>query len=195
MTYSSSPVGKLAADGIPLVNDKEKLLARGMVNGGEDVHEVGIIAVGHIGKRALQFHNNFLLNVPHEILCQFGASGKRRHVQINDAVFVEVSLERRVLLGLQAGEEFARGARLVIVGTQHLRRHRLAEAAAAGDATVAALRVERRVDQGNQRCLIHILVSNDVSEGVIASINICTHSVLSCAGEQTTPRFALQCYE
>ena len=94
----------------------------------------------------------------------------------------EMCLEWRVLLSLQATKQFARVAWLVIVGTQHLCRHRLAEAAASCHAAVSALRVERRIDQRYQRCLVNILMSDDVAELTIASIDICTHGFKSVAG-------------
>ena len=97
-------------------------------------------------------------------------------------ILVEMCLKRCVLFCLQATKQLARVARLVIVGTQHLCRHRLAEAAASCHAAVAALRVERRIDQRNKRCLVNILVSYDVAELTIAFIDICTHSFKSVEG-------------
>ena len=88
---------------------------------------------------------------------------------------IEIGIERRILLHLQSGKQRAGVARLIVVGTQHLGRHRLAEAAAAGDTAVAVLRIESRIDNRYQRCLIYILVSHNVTELTIASIDISTH--------------------
>ena len=61
-------------------------------------------------------------------------------VEKDDGVFVEVLLEGRVLRNLQVGEEAAGIDGVVVVGAEHLCRHRLAEAAAAGDATATPFR-------------------------------------------------------
>ena len=76
-----------------------------------------------------------------------------RFVEIEYMILVEIGPERRVLFNLQPPEQLARVARLVVVGTQHPGRHRLAEAAAAGDTAVMVLGVERGVDQRYQRDL------------------------------------------
>ena len=45
---------------------------------------------------------------------------------------------------------------MVVVGTEHLGRHRLAEAAASGDAAETPFREKRVVDHGNEPCLIDV---------------------------------------
>ena len=105
-----------------------------------------------------------------------------RFVEIEYMILVEIGPERRVLFNLQPPEQLARVARLVVVGTQHLRSHRLTESAAAGDAAIAVLGVEARINQRYQRCLVNIFMRHDVSECFITFINICTHSFLTVAG-------------
>ena len=86
------------------------------------------------------------------------------------------------MLGLQTVEKLSRVARLVVIGTQHLCRHRLAESAAAGDATVAVLGDETRIYPRKQRNLVNIFVRYDVSECFITFVYICTHCFLTVAG-------------
>ena len=61
-------------------------------------------------------------------------------------------------------------------------RHRLAEAAAACNAAISVLRVEHGIDKWYQRCFVNILVSHDVTEVVIAFIDVHPHRFKSVAG-------------
>ena len=63
----------------------------------------------------------------------------------------------------------------VVVGTEHLRRHRLAEAAAARHATETLFREKRLVDNGNESRLVDVFTIEDSLESRIADIDICAH--------------------
>ena len=52
-------------------------------------------------------------------------------IEKDDRIFIQVLLERRILGNLKVSKQMTRVTRLVIVGSQHLGCHRLAETAAA----------------------------------------------------------------
>ena len=83
--------------------------------------------------------------------------------------------KRRVAGYLQVLKEVTQVTRLVIVGTQHICRHRLAEAAAAADATEALLGVERAVDDSNQHRLVDVFAVSGSLEPCVAYVDVCTH--------------------
>jgi len=73
---------------------------------------------------------------------------------------------------LQVGEELARVARVVVVGGEHLRRHRLAEAAAAGHAAQFLLGEERLVHHGYQPRLVNVLRVADLAEPLVPLVDV-----------------------
>ncbi len=64
---------------------------------------------------------------------------------------------------------------MVVVGTEHLGRHRLAEAAASGDAAETPFREKRVVDHGNEPCLIDVFPFARGAESLIPNVDINTH--------------------
>jgi hypothetical protein len=98
------------------------------------------------------------------------------HVKIDDRILVQVLLERGILRYLQVGKEAARVARVVVVGTQHLGRHRLAEAAAARDAAHALLGEERAVYHADQFRLVNVLAVPDSLEIGIPPVDKYSHT-------------------
>ena len=77
---------------------------------------------------------------------------------------------------------------MVVVSIQHLGGHRLAEAAAAADATELALGEECPVNHADESRLIDVLTVPCALESCITYINICTHNQSICT-------FCLQKYE
>ena len=67
------------------------------------------------------------------------------HVITDYTELVQVLFKRRVAGNRQVGEETVRVAQAVVVGRQHLRRHRLTEAAAARHTAELLLRAKRFV--------------------------------------------------
>ena len=182
VTLHPPALGELTADGIPLVYDEEELLSCGLVDGRENVHEVGVVIVCNVWEGLFYIINDFLLYRPHDSRSHFRTCGERSDIEIEHAILVEIRLKRAVLFNLQSAKQLARVARLVVVRAQHLRRHRLAESAAACHAAVAALGVESGVDERYELCLVDVFVSDDVSEITVAFIDVCTHSIVSVSG-------------
>ena len=104
-------------------------------------------------------------------------------IKIEHIESVEEGLKRLVLLCFQSNKQFTRVARLVVIGTQHLCRHRFSETAAASHAAIAVLCVDGSIDKRNQRSLVNILLYYDIAPSIIASVYVCTHSFSSVAGE------------
>ena len=65
-------------------------------------------------------------------------------------------LERRVTGNLKVREQRAGVARLVVVGTEHLGRHRLDKATTTRNATKASLSEKRIADHGYQSRLVNV---------------------------------------
>ena len=72
--------------------------------------------------------------------------------------------------------------RLVVIGAQHLCRHRLSEPSAAGDAAITLFGVKRSIDNWYETRLVNIIVSDYVAEFPVASIDVYTHSFKPVAG-------------
>ena len=102
---------------------------------------------------------------------------------------VDGVVELQLYVCLQATKQFTRVARLVVVGTQHSCRHRLAESAAAGDAAIAVFGVERGVDKWNERRLVNILVGDYVPKLTVASVYICSHNIIEPVAGEISLRF------
>ena len=136
---------ELSADGIPLVDDEDELLACGNRDAHKAVHQVVVLAHGHlwVGFEHFGLQRGFDMGDNALVL---EAGDELRHVEVDDRVFVQMLLKRWVLRYLQVAEQAARVARMVVIGTKHPCCQRFSEAAAAGDTT--------ELPQGIQ-CIIH----------------------------------------
>ena len=113
--------------------------------------------------------NNIITRVRHEI----------GHVHIDNGIFVQVLLERRMAGYLQVSKQVARVARLVVVGTQHLCRHRLAEAAATRHTAVTLACLQGLVDNGYQLRLVNVFPVSCTLEREVPFVDIRTHCLYS----------------
>ena len=66
---------------------------------------------------------------------------------------------------------------MVIVGAEHLRSQRLAEAAAAGNATEALLSEKRSIDDGYQPRLVDVFTVEDALEIFVSLVDVYSHVV------------------
>ena len=96
-------------------------------------------------------------------------------IYVYDRISVQVLIERCVMGDFQVGKKCPRVARAVVVSRQHLRRHRLAEAATAADTGEAPLGEQRTIYHTDQSRLVDVLAVADFAEGLIASIDIYPH--------------------
>lgn len=117
----------------------------------------------HISERTVEKHlsdvvhylrehllHDIMLNELDDILLVPVFCREVRQVKADDKVLVQIGSIRIILLSFQSSKQRPRIARLIIIGTQHLCRHRRTKAPAASHATVSELRVERSVDQRYQ---------------------------------------------
>lgn len=101
--------------------------------------------------------------------------GEISEVEIDDRVFVQVLLKRRVGGNRKVGKKMARITRAIVIGAQHLGGHRLAETTATRHATETPLREKRIINDVDKPRLVNILTVPHTLEPSIADIDICAH--------------------
>jgi len=120
--------------------------------------------------------NQLFLNMNHDVLVP-ETRGEIGQVKEDDGVLVEVLLERRVGGYFKVGEKMSRVARMVIIGAQHLGRHRFAKTAAARHATETALGEKRPVDDGDKPRLVNIFTFSYPLKSSITNVYIYAHDI------------------
>ena len=165
-----------AADGVPLVDDHNEALARGGCYAHDAAHQVVGFTQRYLGIGRSQVGLHLLLDMLYYVVVVVSGD-KLGHVHIDDGVLVQMFLKRRVAGYLEVLEEAARVARVVVVGSQHLSRHRLAEAAAARHAAHLLLSEQRLVHHGYQPRLVHVLRVAYLAEAFVTLINEYAHLV------------------
>ena len=169
--------GILAANGVPLIDNEDKRLLFDFNHTKKIVHQPVTrfyrnirIGLGNISQNSVihSVHYVVIMRVGYET-CQ---------VKIDDGILVQVLFKRGVGGYLKVGKQAARVARLVVIGAQHLGRHRLAETTAARHAAKSSLREKCAVDNGNQARLVNIFAVPYALESSIADVDICAHDFL-----------------
>ena len=173
--HSLGAGGKLAADGIPLVDDEDELLLSPVGNTEQQGHQVVVGLRLHLRISLCYVGTKLCIDAPYNV-GGLESGHKVAEVEIDDRVLVQMLLERGILRYLQVGKQRPRVARLVVVGIEHLGRHRLAEAAAARHTAEAALREQRAVDYRDQTRLVNVLAVAAALESGIAGVDISSHS-------------------
>ena len=159
---------------IPLVDDKYELLTCHISNTCEIDHQALIIIYGHICIFLMDVFLDNLLHLPHNRLF-LDFRNKITDVQINHRIFVQMLLVVRIGGNQQIIEEMMRVARLVVVGTEHFRRHRLAETSRAGNTAEHSLRIDCAVDHRDKFRLVHVFTVAGYRECYVSYVDIVTH--------------------
>jgi hypothetical protein len=108
----------------------------------------------------------------------FKTRGEIGQVEKDDRIFIQVLLKSRVGGYFKVGKQMARVARLVVIGIEHLGRHRLAKTTASGYAAETSFCEKRTVDYGNKPRLVNIFTVSSTLKSGIAYIDICSHVCL-----------------
>ena len=178
VVHSCSARLELTADGIPLVDDEDKRLIGLGIDANEQCHQVVVVLHGDIGIGLVDVGLHFLVDVQHDAIV-LEASHKRRDIQIDNRIFIQVLLKLRVASYLQVGKQLARVARMVVVGTEHLGCHRLTEATATSHTTEAALREQCTVDNGDEPRFVNVFAIANPLKSCITCVYINSHAVVS----------------
>ena len=113
----------------------------------EQLSQVILVLNRNIGIGGMHISHQFLFyDVDNAVISKPGH--KTGHIEINDGIFVQMLVERKMVCYLQVGKQLARLARTVIVGAEHFRRQRLAESAASRHTAEPSLGEKRTIHNG-----------------------------------------------